>query len=67
MAQIINFPKIGELTVEELLEKVKGYGLTSVLILGFDESDDVTLEATRMENKDALWLCAVANKCLLDY
>lgn len=66
MAKILQFPTIGEMSVNEVLENAKADNLEKVLIIGWDGDGDVSIDCCKMTKENAIWLCHVAMKYIME-
>ena len=65
-ANVFSLPATTTFTVEQALESARSLDMADVLVIGYDRDGDLVIRSSRMDRKDALWLCEMARAWALN-
>lgn len=62
---VIPLPPTTTMTVEQALASAQRENLHDVLVVGYDPEGELVIRSSRMQRKDALWLCEMLREHIL--
>lgn len=64
-ASVTPLPPTTTMTVEQAMASAQSKGLQDVLVVGYDPEGELVILSSRMQRKDALWLCEMLREHIL--
>ena len=65
-AVVYGMPASTTFNSEQALESAKSIDMKECLIVGYDTDGDLVVRSSRMDRKDAMWLCVMLHKYILE-